>query len=49
MDFAPEAKSSADFSIEVPDPGDYVLRVETIGAAKKHGHEHFAALTLKVP
>lgn len=49
MDFAPQAKSSADFVIEVPDPGSYLLRLETIGAAKTHGHEHVAAMDLRVP
>ena len=49
MDFAPQAKSSADFFIEVPEPGSYLLRLETIGAAKTHGHEHVAAMDLRVP
>ena len=49
MDFAPQAKSSADFVIEVPEPGSYLLRLETIGAAKTHGHEHVAAMDLRVP
>jgi hypothetical protein len=49
MDFAPQASSSSDFVIEVPEPGSYLLRLETIGAAKTHGHEHFAAMDLKVP
>ena len=49
MDFAPRARSSADFVIEVPEPGSYLLRLETIGAAKTLGHEHFAAMDLKVP
>jgi hypothetical protein len=48
MDFAGHAKSSADFVIEVPPAGNYLLRLETIGAAKSHGHEHFAAIDLKV-
>jgi len=49
MDFAPQAKSSGDFVIEVPEPGSYLLRLETIGAAKAHGHEHVAAMDLRVP
>ena len=49
MDFAPQGKSSGDFVIEVPEPGSYLLRLETIGAAKTHGHEHVAAMDLKVP
>jgi len=48
MDLAAQAKSAADFIVEVPDAGNYLLRLETIGAAKTHGHEHFAAMDLKV-
>jgi hypothetical protein len=48
MDFAPQAKSSGDFVIEVPEPGSYLLRLETIGAVKSHGHEHVAAMDLRV-
>src|SRR6202011_3341363 len=48
MDFAPQAKSSADFVVEAPSAGTYVLRLETIGAARTHGHEHLAAMDLKV-
>lgn len=48
MDFPAQAKSAADFLVEVPDAGNYLLRLETIGAAKTHGHEHFAAMDLKV-
>lgn len=48
MDLAAQAKSAADFVVEVPDAGNYLLRLETIGAAKTHGHEHFAAMDLKV-
>jgi hypothetical protein len=48
MDFAAQAKSSADFMVEAPAAGSYVLRLETIGAARTHGHEHIAAMDLKV-
>jgi hypothetical protein len=48
MDFAARAKSSADFVIEVPPAGNYLLRLETIGAAMSNGHEDFAAIDLKV-
>jgi hypothetical protein len=48
MDFAAHAKSSGDFVMEVPPVGNYLLRLETIGAARSHGHEHFAAIDLKV-
>jgi hypothetical protein len=48
MDFAAKARSTADFSLQAPSPGIYLLRVETIGAAKEHGHEHYAAMDIKV-
>jgi len=48
MDFAPQAKSAADFVLQAPEPGNYLLRVETVGALKQHGHEHFAAMDVKV-
>lgn len=48
MDFAPQAKSAADFVLQAPEPGNYLLRVETVGALKQHGHEHFAAIDVKV-
>ena len=48
MDFAAQAKSSADFVVVAPAPGNYVLRLETIGAARSHGHEHAAVMDMKV-
>jgi hypothetical protein len=48
MDFAARARSSADFAIEVPPAGNYLLRLETIGASRSRGHEDFAAIDLKV-
>ena len=48
MDFDPKSRSSADFVLQAPGPGVYLLRVETIGAAKEHGHEHYAAMDVKV-
>ena len=48
MDFEPQAKSSAELSLQVPEPGNYLLRVETIGTLKRLGHEHFVALDVKV-
>ena len=48
MDFAAQAKSSADFVVAAPAPGNYVLRLETIGAARSHGHEHVAVMDVKV-
>ena len=48
MDFAAQAKSSGDFVVAAPVPGNYVLRLETIGAARSHGHEHAAVMDVKV-
>ena len=48
MDFEPKARGSADFTLQAPAAGMYLLRVETIGAAKEHGHEHSAAMDVKV-
>ncbi len=48
MDFKPKAHSSADFVVQSPGPGIYVLRIETLGAAKEHGHEHSAAMDVKI-
>jgi hypothetical protein len=47
-DLAAQGTSSADFVVEAPQAGNYLLRLETIGAARTHGHEHFAAIDLKV-
>ena len=48
MDFAAQARSSADFVVAALAPGNYVLRLETIGAARSHGHEHAAVMDVKV-
>jgi len=48
MDFEPGAKSSGDLLVQAPGPGVYLLRVETIGASKKLGHECFAAMDVRV-
>src|SRR5712691_3639898 len=48
MDFAAQAKSSGDFVIEAPPPGNYLLRIETMGAAKARRDDYFAAMDVKV-
>lgn len=49
MDFAAQAKSTGDVVVQAPQQaGDYRLRLETIGAAKTHGHEHAASIDVKV-
>ncbi len=48
MDFRPRDATDWRATFKVPDPGTYLVRVETIGMAAKHGHEHFAAIDLVV-
>lgn len=48
MDFKPQEKATWKFDLGLPDPGSYLLRVETIGLTQKHGHEYYAALDLMV-
>jgi hypothetical protein len=48
MDFRPRDKADWQMTLRIPDAGSYLVRVETIGMAPKHGHEHFAAMDLVV-
>lgn len=48
MDFRPHDKADWRMTVRLPDAGSYLVRVETIGMAPKHGHEHFAAMDLVV-
>jgi hypothetical protein len=48
MDFRPRDKADWRMTFKIPEAGSYLLRVETIGMADKHGHEHFAAMDLVV-
>ncbi len=48
MDFKPRDKADWRLTLKIPDAGSYLVRVETIGMAPKHGHEHFAAMDLVV-
>ncbi len=48
MDFKPHEKADWQFALTIPEPGSYLLRVETIGMLDKHGHEHYAAMDLIV-
>ena len=47
-DFKPREKADWNWTLNIHEPGNYLLRVETIGMLKKHGHEHYAALDLIV-
>lgn len=49
MDFKPKDKTEGELTFRVEQPGIYLLRLETIGAAVGlDGHEHFAALDLVI-
>jgi hypothetical protein len=48
MDFRPRDATDWRATLKIPSSGNFLLRVETIGMAAKHGHEHFAAMDLVV-
>ncbi len=48
MDFNPKDRAHGDLTFSIEKPGTYLLRLETIGAARgPEGHEHFAALDVQ--
>lgn len=49
QDFEAGVKSSGEFRMSIPEPGNYLVRVETIGAAKKLGKELAAVMQVSVP
>ncbi len=49
QDFEAGAKSSGDFRMPILEAGTYLVRVETIGAAKKLGKEVAAVMQVSVP
>jgi len=49
QDFEAGVKSSGEFRMSIPEPGSYLVRVETIGAAKKLGKELAAVMQVSVP
>ena len=48
MDFDSGRSGSGDLLLQAPEPGNYIAAFETLGAAKKLGHEYSAAINLKV-
>ncbi len=48
MDFGPGRESSADFVLQLPEPGDYLLRVETLDPQQPEKSPDFAALDVRV-
>lgn len=47
-DFKPHETAEWQGTLNIHEPGNYMLRVETIGMLKEHGHEHYAAMDLIV-
>jgi hypothetical protein len=49
QDFEAGVKGSGEFRMPMPEAGTYLVRVETIGAAKKLGKEVAAVMQVSVP
>jgi hypothetical protein len=49
QDFEAGGKSSGEFRMPITEPGTYLVRVETIGAAKKLGKEVTTVMQVSVP
>lgn len=47
-DFLPQHSAQGHFYFRVPQPGNYLIRLQSENTAAEHGHEHFAAVDLKV-
>jgi hypothetical protein len=48
MDFKPHDDADWQWTLNIHEPGSYLLRVETIGMQNQHGHDHYAAMDLVV-
>ncbi|HEU4751767.1 MAG TPA: hypothetical protein VFU47_01585 [Armatimonadota bacterium] len=46
--FRPKHLARGHLYFRAPEPGNYLVRLESEETIKEHGHEHFAALDLKV-
>lgn len=47
-DFKPHDDADWKWMLKIHEPGNYLLRVETLGMETDHGHNHFAAMDLIV-
>jgi hypothetical protein len=47
-DFLPNHSTQGHVKFRVTEPGNYLVRLQSEGTLKEHGHEHFGALDLKV-
>jgi uncharacterized cupredoxin-like copper-binding protein len=48
LDVGPGDKNESELTFTIDEPGSYLLRLETIGAAAAAGHDDFAAVDVKV-
>jgi len=48
IDFAPNTAASGSVQLKAPDPGFYIVRVQSEDTHVEHDHEHFSALDLDV-
>ncbi len=48
MDFSPTASASGSLKFSLPEPGNYLVRVQSEDTHEEHDHEHFSAIDLNV-
>ena len=48
MDFAPKSEASGSLRFAVSQSGAYLIRIQSEDTHEEHGHEHFAAVDLKI-
>ncbi len=48
MDFAPSSTTSGSLRFKAPEPGNYLVRIQSEDTHEQHDHEHFSAVDLKV-
>ncbi len=48
MDFSEKSTASGSLKIKLPDPGAYLVRIQSESDQEVHDHEHFSALDLEV-
>ncbi len=48
MDFSPTASANGALRFRAPEPGNYLVRVQSENTYQEHDHEHFSAVDLQV-
>ena len=48
MDFQPKSVSTGFLKFRAPEPGNYLIRVQSEDTHQEHDHEHFSAIDLQV-